>query len=251
MKEKLWEIRTNSLCIRRNPKAGSRRFNYGNTVGTIAMKRILTVAMALVLVVSLVGMASVAVAQNNDSEEAINETAPGERLSGVIGVTDAELDGEITERSFGISVAQAATDNATAEVVNDSLNDIEERLDELEERKADLDEALANDEISQGQYNAEVATLEVERMTAERLVNQSATVAADLPDEVLEANNISVEHIETLRQQASELTGPEVAEIAKGIAGPNVGESLPDEAGDRIPVDPDTPDDNDENGTDE
>lgn len=215
------------------------------------MKRILTVAMAIILVVSLVGMATVALAQDNGSETAINQTTPGERMIGVVGVIGAELDGEVVERSFGISVAQAASDNATAEVVADRLTDVEERIDELDNRKVALDEALENEEISQGQYNAEVAKLEVERMTAKRLANQTAVVAAELPAEVLEANNISVDHIDTLRQQASELTGPEIAKISQEIAGPDVGESLPDEAGDSVPVDSDTPDVDEEDGTDE
>lgn len=201
--------------------------------------------MAVVMVVSMVGMASVAVAQDTGEQEAQTDIEPGERLSGIVGVTDAELDGEIAERGFGISVAQAATEDAQAAIVAERLADIEQRLADLAERKAALDEALEAGEISQGKYMADVAKVEVERMTAERLAEQSGAVAAELPADVLEANGINVEAIEELRQNASALTGPEVADIARTIAGPNVGERLPDAAGDRIPVDPGQPGDGD------
>ena len=205
------------------------------------MRQALTVAVALVFVVSLVGMAGVAVANDDTENESPADVEPGERMSGVLGVQDAEIEGEIAERGFGIAVANAATEDAQADVVADRLADVEERIDELEDRLEELEEQRADGEISEGQYQAKVAQLEVERATAERLANQSAVVAQNLPAELLEERGISVEHIDELRERAHELTGPEVAAIAQEIAGPHVAEQLPDETEDRIPDEPGPP----------
>lgn len=199
------------------------------------MRHTVTVAVALVLVVSLVGMAGVAVAHDEVENESPADVEPGERMSGVLGVQDAEIDGEIAERGFGIAVANAATAEAEADVLAERLTNIEERLAALDDRLAELDEQRAANEISEGQYQAKLAQLEAERATAERLANQSAVVAQDLPAALLEERGISVEHINELRERAHELTGHEVAAIAQAIAGPQVGEQLPDTAEDRIP----------------
>ena len=199
------------------------------------MRQSVTIAIAIVLVVSLVGMAGLAVANDEPENESPADVKPGERMSGALGVQEAEVDGEITERGFGIAVANATTDDAAADVVADRLASVDERLDALDERLEELEAQREAGEISEGQYQASVATLEAERASTERLANQSAAVAADLPVDVLEERGISVEHIEELRERAHELTGPEVAEIAQKIAGPEVGQQAPDSAADRMP----------------
>ena len=205
-------------------------------LGWTTMRHVLTVAVALVLVLSLVGLAGVAIANNDENDESPDAVAPGERMSGVLGVQDAEVEGEIAERGFGIAVANAATEDAQADVVADRLAIVEERLDDHEDRLAELEEQRAAGEIREGQYRAKVAQLEAERASTERLATQAAVVAQDLPTALLEERGISVEHIEELRERAHELTGPEVAAIAQEIAGPQVAEQLPDAADDRIPA---------------
>jgi hypothetical protein len=191
--------------------------------------------------------ASVALQEN----ETANETTPGERLSGVVGVGEAELEGDIDTRAFGIQIANASTQQAQADVVADRLGDIEQRLDELEDRKVELDRQREAGEISEGKYNAEVARLAAETETVSELSNQSAQVSAELPADLLEERGVNATRIQQLSERANELSGPEVAEIAKGIAGDRVGETP---GGDRpvdVPDRPERPDDRPGNDTDD
>lgn len=160
-----------------------------------------------------------------------NVTAPGERLTGVVGVQQAELQGDVDQRTFGVRVAQSASNGTQADVVASQLDDVEQRLVELRERKAELDEQRAAGEISEGRYRAEVAQTAAQIRTAERLTNQSAQVAGQLPTALLDERGVNAERIEQLRANASELTGPEVAEIARGIAGQNAGQRPADAPG--------------------
>lgn len=194
-----------------------------------------SVLVAVALVASLVGAASVAIATDvpDDNPE------PGERLAGVIGVQHAEHGGDIAQRGFGIAIANATTDEAVAVVVamrlaevNDRINTIERQLDELEERRA-------ADNVSPGQYQAAAATLEAERTTTERLVNQSAVAAHDVPAALRTEYGIEPEHVNELRERTHELTGPEVATIAREIAGPDAGAAPVEQPDDR--VSPDSP----------
>lgn len=202
------------------------------------MKRSITVIIALAVVVSVVGAGTVAVAAADPASDEQRENsngdadiAPGERLSGVVGVQNAEVEGELADRTFGITVAQAATDDAKGDVVAGQLDDVENRLSELEQRAAELEDARENGEISDGKYKAEMATIAAEKQTVERLADRSETAAGELPEPILEEKGIDVEAIQTLKDRANELGGPEIAEIARSIAGPDVGTGI---AGDRI-----------------
>lgn len=208
------------------------------------MTPIRTIAVAVVLVVSAAGAPLAGATPAVNGTEESNDVAPGERLSGVVDVQGAELEGDLDGRAFGIRVAEAATEGAKADVVAEQVRDVEERLDELEERKAELEEKRAAGEISRGEYEAEVATIAVEARTAERLADASAEEASELPAEALEERGVDVESIQTLKAEASDLTGQEVAAIARSIAGNDVGAPVggPEHADQRQPGS-DAPDD--------
>lgn len=176
--------------------------------------------------------------QTNGTDAAgANETAPGQRLSGVVGVGEAELEGDLSQRAFGIQIANATTAEAQADVVADRIVEAEQRLDTLEQRKAELDRQREAGEISEGKYRAEVSRVAAETETIRQLANRSAQVGEQIPAEIFQERladrGIDADAIGTLMNRANELSGPEVAEIARGIAGPNVGDTP---AGDR-PVD--------------
>jgi len=206
------------------------------------------VAVAMVVAVPAVGLAAVGdaggVAQTNDTDTNdtdANATAPGERLSGVVGVGEAELEGDLDRRTFGVKVAQAASQEAQAEVVGDQLGDVEERLAELAQRKEELEAQREADEISEGKYRAEMAKVAAETRTAKQLTNQSEDVADELPADVLAERNVSADRIRTLRDRANELSGPEVAEIARGIAGPDAGQTPASDRPVEVPDRPERP----------
>lgn len=189
------------------------------------------VVLAILALVPFGGLAAGegVVTQVDGNESAGNgsmaEAAPGERLSGILGVQGAEIQNEVESRAFGIQVAQAASEGARAGVVADRLVSIEERINDLEERKATLERARENGSLSDGAYGAQIAQVAAEMAGAKQLVNQSANASQGLPAELLAERGINASAIQTLSQRASELAGPEVAAIARSIAGPGVGQA--------------------------
>ncbi|AWB28581.1 hypothetical protein HARCEL1_01155 [Halococcoides cellulosivorans] len=159
----------------------------------------------------------------NASENATVE--PGARLAGVVGMQDAEIDGIVDRRAFGLRVAAAASDDARARAVADQTDRIGERVDALEQRKAALERARENGSISDSRYSAQMAELSSELDATRNLANDTNETAAGLPEETLEANGVNATAIQMLKDRADNMTGPEVAAIARTIGGPpeNVG----------------------------
>lgn len=152
--------------------------------------------------------------------------APGARLAGVFGVQEAELDGEIESRAFGVAVARARTNESKAAVVARQVRESDDRLAELAERRERLETARENGAISDDRYRARVARLAAETETVERLMNRTESETRSLPADALERNGVNATTIRTVRTRASELSGPEMKEIAHTIAGPGVGRGL-------------------------
>lgn len=172
---------------------------------------------------AMAGGGPVAQVDNATNATNANATSPGERLSGVVGVQGAELEGEVEKRSFGLQVARAASEDARAAVVREQLGSVQQQVERVRERTAALEEARANGSMSEGEYRARVSELAVRGGTVADLANRTSETAGSLPAAVLEANGVSVTAIQRLQQAAGNLTGPEVAAIARAIAGPNVG----------------------------
>lgn len=158
-------------------------------------------------------------------------TAPGAMLSGVVGVQGAELEGDLEDRAFGLRVARAATNGSKAAVVGDQFATIRDRLDALERERERLDAAYENDSITEDRYRARLATLAARIQATERLANRTESTARGLPAEALRENGVDVAAIEALRANASRMTGPEVAAVARGIAGDASGAGLADTRG--------------------
>jgi hypothetical protein len=207
------------------------------------MRRYLTLLLAALVVVGTVAAVPVAGLQagtdtpeadgGTDAEDGNATVAPGERLSGVVGVQQAEIDGEVEARSFGLSVARAASDEGRAALVAAEVNETGTDIEQLHERREQLREARQNGSISEGQYRARIAELAARAQNTERMANASENALRGLPADLLEANGVNATAIRTLRERASELGGQEVAEIARSIAG-GVGpmaDQRPDRAG--------------------
>lgn len=194
-------------------------------------KTAMLVSLALVFAaVAMVPLGSLAAgeeptSQQTDANESAADVAPGQRLGGVVAVGQTELETDVDARAFNLSVARAATAEARADVVQERFRTIEERFTQLQERKRTLDQARENDSMSEGAYRARVTELAAGLERTERLANATQRAAGDLPPELLEEKGIDVEAIRTLREQANELGGREVADIARDIAGPSVGKA--------------------------
>ncbi|MHB9287474.1 hypothetical protein ACKVMT_10615 [Halobacteriales archaeon Cl-PHB] len=156
---------------------------------------------------------------SNDS----SSVAPGQQLSGVVGVQQAELEGQVETRAAGLAIANASTDAAKAAVVAGQYDTIQERLNSLEQRKNALQAAHANGSLSDGAYRARMAELAARTEAVRHLADQTATVGERLPPALLAERGVNATAISGLSARAGELSGPEVAEIARSIAGPVVG----------------------------
>lgn len=155
----------------------------------------------------------------NSTENGNATVAPGERLSGIVGVQQAELEGEVDRRAFGLQIARAAGNDSRADVVREQFHSIEGRLAELEQRKQSLDRARENGSMGEGRYRAEVAEMAARTETVRDLAGRTENATRGMPADLLESRGVNVSSIQQLRQHASNMMGPEVAEIARGITG--------------------------------
>jgi hypothetical protein len=156
-------------------------------------------------------------ANGTDNE---TETAPGARLAGVVGVQGAEVEGEVEQRSLRERLRAANSNASKASVVANQTRTLDQRLEELRERKQELEAARDNGTIPPGRYRGEVAGLAARISTLQAMSNETADTARSLPDNELEAHGVNVSALDRLRTSASNLSGPEVAAIARSIAGP-------------------------------
>jgi hypothetical protein len=239
-----------------------------NTTRTLALSLavllvVAPVAAAVPTVGTTVAAAATPTATTTTTAADGGSVSPGEKLSGVVSVQGAELEGEVAERTYGVKVARANSSGAKAAVVAATVDDVEARVDELEARKRVLEQRRANGTVTEGEYRAKMARVAAELSTARRLANASGETAAGLPEDALAKRGVDVTAIENLRHRAGNLTGPEVASVARSIAGASVGRSMsgtqkPADVGEKGPRGPPNgtdggpPDDRDgrPNGTD-
>lgn len=203
------------------------------------MRPTLSVLVALLVVLAAIAVAPAGALAQDDTDDSGDgdDVAPGEHLSGALAVQEAEFEGEMADRTYGVKVAKAASDDAKADVVGEQLQDVETRLNELEERANELERQRASGEITEGEYRAKMSKVEAERRTAQRLAERSNETAGELPADALAEKGIDAAAIQTLMERAANLTGPDVAEIARSIAGPNVGLGAPGDRPDTVPDD--------------
>lgn len=189
---------------------------------TIPLGTALLVALVVALAVLAGGVAAAtgpAAPQVAANDTATNATAPGAQLAGVVGVQQAEVTGDLDNRTFGLRVANADSDAERAAIVAERQAETQERLATQADRLADLRAARANGTISNAEYRARVATVATQSAVTERDAAQLNRTARDLPAAVRERNNINVTAIERLRGDARNLGGPDTAAIARSIGG--------------------------------
>jgi len=183
------------------------------------MSRLGTLLMAVGIVSALLavpfGVAAVAADEPNVS------VAPGERLAGIVGIQQAAVDSDLTERTYAARLDRANSGAERAAIVDERRAEIERRLAAHEADLAELRAARQAGNITEGTYRSRVATLAAEKGSTERAAEQASETARELPAAVREARGISVEDLQRLRADVNELGGPETATIAREIGGPN------------------------------
>lgn len=207
------------------------------------MNRITSITLAAILVVATVAVPLGAAAvvssggvQDGTADDGGNESIePGERFVAAVGVQNAEIEGDVSERAFGVRIAAAETNETKATIIAEEIDASERRLAALEDRLEALNESREAGELSDGRYRAEVAKTVAEMRAIERRAAAAERTATGLPEDVLADNGVDVESIRALRERAGELGGPDTAAIARSIAGADVGQSIAD---DRAPPGP-------------
>ena len=177
---------------------------------------------AVVTVAALAGGAAAAVPSDDGSVAQLNATerdatAPGAQLAGVIGVQQAEVTGDVDNRSFGVRIATAASDEERAAIIAQRQAETSQQVATQADRLADLRAARDAGNITQGEYQARVAVVASHAANAERAADQLNRTARDLPEAVRERNGINETAIDRLRTDARNLSGPETAAVARSI----------------------------------
>jgi len=201
-------------------------------------RSLLVLGVLLGLIVAGTGLASAQVAtapadepswvhQTNatTTTETTNETnvSPGAHLSGMVGVQQVELDGDVERRSFERAFWNAGSNDSRARLVARNGETLETRLNELQGATRHLEAAAQNDSIGQGQYQSQAAILSARIATLERRLNQTSDAGRTIPPAVREQHGVNITRLGHLQRAAGNLSGPEMAAIARTIAGPNPG----------------------------
>lgn len=188
------------------------------------MNRSIVAIIVAVLTVTAVLPAGTVMAQSGDEE-----SQPGATLSGVVGVQQAELEGELAERTLDERLNRSESNVSKAKVVAEETERIEGKLEELEQRRENVTEAYENGEITEAQYKSELAEIGAKSKALEQRANKTGDVAEKLPEEALQEAGANVSKVRSLAENADEMTGQEVAEAARDIAGEGAGEGLDDD----------------------
>lgn len=137
-----------------------------------------------------------------------NNSTMGDQVSSFMQSTSGQADEEVEAGMW-----TAAYENASnrSRVVDRRAADVGARLTELEREKQRLIEAYRNGTIERAEYRARMSRL-VGRMAA---LNRSI----DETERQARASGANVSAVQRLRTQARNLSGPEVAAIARSFAG--------------------------------
>lgn len=143
-----------------------------------------------------------------------NDSSLGADISSFMQSSAAEVGGAVETGMW--SAAYDATENRTvrSQLVERKTSDLRAELAELRERKQDLLAEREAGNISNAAYKARVGQLVGQINALENAINATETRARDA--------NANVENLTNLRTEASELSGPEVAAVARNLSGVGV-----------------------------
>lgn len=137
-----------------------------------------------------------------------NNSTMGDQVSSFVQATSGQADEEVEAGMWS-----AAYDNASnrSRIVHRRTADVGDRLAELQRQKQDLIAAYRNGSIDRTEYRARMSRLVGRLAALNRSIDETERQAR-----ATGANRTAVEH---LRTQARNLSGPEVAAIARSFAG--------------------------------
>lgn len=209
-----------------NGENGGRVFTSRATEG-IVMRTTAVVAGFLAALVVLSGafvggIAADTTPTQTDTTQAENETGTsasfGAEVSSFMQASSAEAEGGVEDGMFGAALKRANDSDERRAIVEARIDELENRQKRLENRRQALDNASSG--VRQVAIAAHVM---VGAKDLQDSINETERAA--------EAVGVDTQRLERLRSNASELSGPEVAEIARGLAGPVENPGKSDDAG--------------------
>jgi hypothetical protein len=194
------------------------------------MKRTLAVLACVLLTVAALPVAVAdrpAPATAGDAATADTPTQPGNNNSSNRSMggsfstftqsTAADANAEV-EGGMWTAAFNGSGDNATrVQLVEGRTNALEARLDALQEQRQRLQER--RDEMSRVAYRAQLASLTSRLAALGSALNQTEDAAHEV--------GVNTTELDRIRQNASELTGPEIAEMARELGGSGPPEDVP------------------------
>jgi hypothetical protein len=144
-------------------------------------------------------------------EQTDNESQLGVAVTSFAQSTAVDAQGSAEQ---GLWQAQAnatfernATENETNELISDRATELEQRLQALQKRSDRLTQNRAN--LSEAAYNARASALRSQIANVRSAIDQANQTAV--------SRGVNVTQLDRLRNNAANLTGPEVAAIARNI----------------------------------
>lgn len=174
----------------------------------------------LAVAVPMVGAATSGATDGADRAptNSTNDSSMGAEISAFMQSSASEADGAVEDGMFEAEYDERAGDDRAA-LVEDRTGDLQADLAELRERKRELQEN--RDEMSRVEYQARMSRLVSDIRSLERSVERTEPLA--------ERAGVNATALRSIRDNASELSGQEVAALARGMS------VVPDERPDRGP----------------
>ena len=180
------------------------------------MKRIavgvgMLVAVLLLATVAVGGVIAQTEQPTNETTER-NNASFGATVSSFMQASSAEAEGEVDDGMFEASLSRAESLEERRTLLEQRQERLEERKQRLANRRADFSTADGPDVRSR----AMATHVRAGASELERSVNHTEQVAREV--------GVDTQRLEQIRTEARNLSGAEVAELARGLAGPPGGE---------------------------
>lgn len=157
--------------------------------------------------------------EGEETDERSDEPTMGEEVSSFMQSSSADTD-ESVETEMFVTAYENADDERRQEIVTDRARTLEGKLDQLRSEREELRER--GSELNDTAYSARMSRLAVRIGALERAIDETEPRAAEA--------GVDRETIDQLRTETSNLTGPEIAAIARELAGVDAPRGSSDDA---------------------
>jgi hypothetical protein len=183
----------------------------------------------------------------------VNGTDDGAGIgfTGIVGAQEAEVREAYDSRSFEERLAEATDDESRATTIATERERLRTRLDALEAQRAVLEEIDDGDDDDDREYRTRVTGFVAQSLILEQRLDQVEAATEPLSPPVREQFDLTDRTFGVLRDRVTALTTPEMIDIARGVAGDDVGDDLDDEDDDDDKNDDDDEEDDRERSDDE